>query len=410
MQKRLRSAAFSVRQHLDRGSFAADLSRGKKPGAQGFGRGTKVSDLERQDQRVARRKGWWCFDLRRAGACRRRGLGAQCALGSGQGEQDQAQPSPMASAMPLASRMTHIHDPPATTAKGTLYVLATPLGNLRDITRRALDTLAAVDRIAAEDTRDTSRLLAHFGLRTPCFALHQHNERTASTKLIEHLAAGESVALVTDAGTPALSDPGGRVVAAVRAAGFHVTPVPGPSALAAAWSVAGQGETGFVFGGFMPTKTAARRQRIGELDRLGLPLVLYEAPHRIAACLADLATVLGAERPVVITRELTKLFEQVHRCKLGEAVAWLEADANRQRGEFVLVVEARMEAQAETLDAGAEEVLRLLLDELPPTRAAKIAAKITGAPRQALYDRALAIESKSPKKKGGIEPPSKEEA
>jgi len=289
-------------------------------------------------------------------------------------------------------------------------VLATPLGNLRDITHRALDTLAAVDRLAAEDTRDTSRLLAHFGLQVPSFALHQHNERAAAAKLIEHLAAGENIALVTDAGTPALSDPGGRVVAAVRAAGFHVTPVPGPSALAAAWSVAGQGETGFVFAGFLPVKAAARRQRIGELDRLGLPLVLYEAPHRVAACLADLAAVLGADRPVVIARELTKLFEQVHRCPLGGAVNWLEADANRQRGEFVLIVEARAEAPVAALNARAEELLDLLLDELPPARAAKLAAKITGAPRQALYDRALAIESRSPKKKGGIEPPSEEEA
>lgn len=313
----------------------------------------------------------------------------------------------MACPLPLpASRMTRPHDPPATAAKGTLYVLATPLGNLRDITQRALDTLAMVDRVAAEDTRDSARLLAHFGLRTPCFALHQHNERAASAKVIAYLAQGEQIALVTDAGTPALSDPGGHLVAAVRAAGFPVVPIPGPSALAAAWSVAGQGETSFVFAGFLPTQTAARRQRVAALDRLGLPLVLYEAPHRVAACLADLAAVLGAQRPVVIARELTKLFEQVHRCKLGEAPDWLEADANRQRGEFVLVVEAETETPAQVLDARAEEILRLLLDELPPTRAAKLAAKITGVPRQVLYDYALALDSRGAKNKGGTKPPS----
>ncbi|MBI3148003.1 MAG: 16S rRNA (cytidine(1402)-2'-O)-methyltransferase [Betaproteobacteria bacterium] len=287
--------------------------------------------------------------------------------------------------------MTDHDHPPVAAEKGTLYVVATPLGNLGDITRRALDILAAVDHVAAEDTRDTTRLLAHFGLVSKCFALHRHNERTGAAKLLELLSRGESVALVSDAGTPGISDPGGLVVAAARAAGHRVVPVPGPSALTAALSVAGLAETGFVFAGFLPPKSGPRRNRIQELDLAGLPMVFYEAPHRIAASLADLEAVCGGARAVVVARELTKLFEEVHRCPLAEAQAWLAADRNRQRGEFVLIVEARAEPAATARTREAETVLHLALEELPPARAAKLAAKITGGRREELYELALKL-------------------
>lgn len=284
------------------------------------------------------------------------------------------------------------HHPPAVAEKGTLYVVATPLGNLRDITQRALDILASADAIAAEDTRNTRRLLAHFGLNTPCFALHQHNETVAALRVLERLRAGEAIALVSDAGTPAISDPGGRVVAMVREAGLAVVPVPGPAALTAALSVAGLGETGFVFGGFLPARSGPRREALKRLARGGLPVVLYEAPHRVLECLADITAVCGNQAKLVIARELTKLFEEVFCGRLGDAAAWFAADVNRQRGEFVLIVEPPPAATDETRPAlAAEELLGLLLEELPPTRAAKLAARITGEPRQALYARALAL-------------------
>lgn len=275
--------------------------------------------------------------------------------------------------------------------KGTLYVLATPLGNLRDISARALDILGSVDLIAAEDTRNTRQLLAHFGLNTPCCAVHQHNEAAGAQRLVDRLHAGAAVALVSDAGTPAISDPGGRVVAAVRAAGFAVVPVPGPSALTAALSVAGLAQSGFVFGGFLPVKSGARREALRRFAACGLPIVLYEAPHRLAESFADLAAIFGDAADLLIARELTKLFEEIHRCPLGAAVDWLNADANRGRGEFVLIVEPP-QTPAESLPAWtAQDLLQRLLDDLPPTRAAKLAAQLTGLPRQQLYQWALRI-------------------
>jgi 16S rRNA (cytidine1402-2'-O)-methyltransferase len=273
-----------------------------------------------------------------------------------------------------------------------LYVVATPLGNLADITLRALDVLRRADLIAAEDTRHSATLLGHYGIRAPMLALHEHNETEAAARVVRAVAGGEAVALITDAGTPGVSDPGARAVAAARAAGCAVIPVPGPSAVTAALSVAGLAGPRFLFCGFLPVKAAARQREIEALRGLPWALVLYEAPHRIAETLADLAAGFDAARHIVIARELTKAFEQVVRLPLGEAPAWLAADPNRSRGEFVLVVDGA--AQASDLGE-ATRVLRLLMEELPPSRAARVAAQISGVARGTLYDLALEIERRA---------------
>jgi 16S rRNA (cytidine1402-2'-O)-methyltransferase len=270
-----------------------------------------------------------------------------------------------------------------------LYVVATPLGNIADISQRALETLRTVAAIACEDTRHTRHLLDHYGIRTATFALHEHNEAAAANKLIELLAAGKSVALVSDAGTPAISDPGARAVAAVHAAGFPVIPLPGPNAAVTALSAAGLEDARFLFVGFLPSKTAARQQQIAALKPLAATLVFYEAPHRIKETVADLAALLEPQRTLVIARELTKLFEQIASMPLVDGPAWLEADSNRQRGEFVLLVSAAPPATG--LSAEALRTLRLLLAELPLKQAVKLAAEISGAPKNALYDAALQI-------------------
>jgi len=271
--------------------------------------------------------------------------------------------------------------------RSALYVVATPIGNLADITVRALDTLRAVDLVAAEDTRITSRLLAHYQIGKPMLALHQHNERQAAERLTRELAAGKAVALVADAGTPAVSDPGAAVVAAVRQQGYAVIPIPGPSAVVAAWSVAGLPPSGFVFHGFLPTRGSERRKVLESLTRYPYALVFYEAPHRILETADDLTGTLGAARHCVVLRELTKMFESIHACPLGELRAWLEEDENRRRGEFVLIV-AAAEAVTPT-QAFGEEVLRVLLDELKPAQAARIAARLSGVPRDELYELAV---------------------
>lgn len=254
---------------------------------------------------------------------------------------------------------------------------------------RAKEVLAAVDVIAAEDTRHSQRLLDAFGMTTRMIPLHEHNEQTAASQLIRLLEQGQQVALISDAGTPGISDPGARAVARVREAGWPVVPVPGPCAAIAALSVAGFTETGFHFAGFLPARTGARRAEIARLREMEVPLVLYESPHRIVECVADLVSVLEPEREVVIARELTKMFEQVVRLKLADASAWLAGDANRSRGEFVVIVGAA--PAREGLDPEAERVLRLLLDELPLKTASRLAAEISGASKNALYARALAL-------------------
>jgi 16S rRNA (cytidine1402-2'-O)-methyltransferase len=272
--------------------------------------------------------------------------------------------------------------------KNALSIVATPIGNLGDITLRALDTLRAADVVACEDTRHARRLLDHHGIRGQLLALHEHNEQLAAEKLVALLAAGKQVALISDAGTPAVSDPGARAVATVRQAGFRVTPVPGPNAAIAALSAAGL-EGPFHFSGFLPAKVGARRTAIEQLKPIPATLVFYEAPHRIEETVADLAALLEPTREIVIARELTKLFEQIERMPLAAAPAWLAADENHRRGEFVLLVSAPPPNVEGGLDAESERVLKLLLAELPVKQAAKLAAAITGQPKNVLYDRAL---------------------
>jgi 16S rRNA (cytidine1402-2'-O)-methyltransferase len=272
---------------------------------------------------------------------------------------------------------------------GTLYVVATPIGNLGDISERALATLRAADVVACEDTRHTRHLLDHFGIRAPTFALHQHNEREAAAKVVALLAAGKRVALVSDAGTPGISDPGAKAVAAVRAAGYRVVPLPGPSAASVALSAAGLADERVLFAGFLPAKVGARGTAIMELATVPAALVFYEAPHRVAETVADLAARLEPTRTLVIARELTKQFEQIAVLPLAEGPAWLAADDNHRRGEFVLIVSGP--PPREGLDAESERVLAALLAELPTKQAAKLAAEITGQPKNALYQRALEI-------------------
>lgn len=270
-----------------------------------------------------------------------------------------------------------------------MYVVATPVGNLQDITLRALAVLKAVDVIAAEDTRHSQRLLDAYGISGRLLALHEHNEQAAAAGLIRLLEEGKQVALITDAGTPAVSDPGARAVARVQDAGFPVVPVPGPSAAVAALSASGLSDAHFHFHGFLPSKSAARRSALERLRAVPAALVFYEAPHRIVDTVADLAEVLEPTRDLVIARELTKRFEQIVRLSLAEGPAWLAAEANRSRGEFVVMVSGP--PPVEGLSVEAERVLGLLLAELPLKSAARLAATITGASRNLLYDRALAL-------------------
>lgn len=269
---------------------------------------------------------------------------------------------------------------------GTLYVVATPIGNLADAAPRALETLRRADVVACEDTRTTRTLLARHGIERATRALHAHNEHAASAQLLAELQAGRSVALVSDAGTPGVSDPGALLVEAAHRAGIRVVPVPGPSAAVAAYSAAGFTADRFLFVGFLPAKAAARRKALEALD-LPWPLVLYEAPHRVLECVRDLAARFGGAREIVIARELTKKFEEVARLPLAAVPGWLEAQAHRQQGEFVLVLGPGAPAPPDA--AAAERVLDALLEALPAGEAAKLAARITGVPRNALYKRAL---------------------
>ncbi|HEV2220211.1 MAG TPA: 16S rRNA (cytidine(1402)-2'-O)-methyltransferase [Casimicrobiaceae bacterium] len=277
-------------------------------------------------------------------------------------------------------------------APGSLYVVATPIGNLRDVTLRALDILRSVDIIAAEDTRVTAKLLSHYQITTRSRSLHAHNEASRRAAIIADLAAGRSVALVSDAGTPAISDPGAKLVRACADAGHRVVPIPGASAIAAAVSVSGLAAERFVFIGFLPTQAKARGELLAAFAAAPIALVLYEAPQRVAATVVFLAQALGDERTLIIAREISKTFESISRLALGDAARWIAEDSHRSRGEFVLIVEAPPHpTKGEALPADADRLLGLLLDELPPARAARVAAALTGAPRDALYARALAL-------------------
>ncbi len=272
----------------------------------------------------------------------------------------------------------------------TLYVVATPIGNLSDVTLRALDVLRASDIIAAEDTRVTARLLDRHGITGKLLAVHEHNERALAGRITGMLAEGRTVALVSDAGTPGIADPGAHVVAAVRAAGYPVVPVPGPCAAVAALSASGFESGRFLFCGFLPARAGERRRVIGGLAAQTATLVFYEAPHRVAESAADLCAILGGGREVVIARELTKIHETLHCCLLKDAVPWLLADDNNRRGEFVLVVSGAAE-KAGVEAADVDRTLQILLGELPLKQAVALAAKLTGGSRNALYERALAI-------------------
>jgi len=274
-----------------------------------------------------------------------------------------------------------------TVTSGTLYVVATPIGNLADAGARALEVLRAADVVACEDTRTTRTLLARHGIERPTRALHAHNERAAGAQLLEALREGRSVALVSDAGTPGVSDPGALLVEAAHREGIRVVPVPGPSAAIAAWSAAGFSADRFLFVGFLPPKAAARRKALEALEH-PWPIIFYEAPHRVLECVRDLRARYGDAREIVLARELTKKFEETARLPLAAAEDWLQAHAHRQQGEFVLVLgpgESAAPAAAE-----GERVLGILLEALPASEAARLAARISGAPRNTLYRKALA--------------------
>ncbi len=269
-------------------------------------------------------------------------------------------------------------------SSATLYVVATPIGNLGDLSPRAQEVLRSVAAVCAEDTRHTRPLLAHFGIDKPMVALHDHNEDGIAGRIVARLLGGESLALVSDAGTPLVSDPGFRLVRAARAAGVKVSPVPGACAAIAALSVAGLPSDRFLFEGFLPAKAGARRERLQRLASETATLVFYESSHRIAESLADMAAVFGGERPAVIARELTKLFETVLDGPLQDLLARVQADDNQRKGEFVVMVQGVGDDEAARLAEGRRLYARLN-EHLPPSAAAKLAAELSGAPRKALY-------------------------
>lgn len=287
----------------------------------------------------------------------------------------------------LLDEMTQQNFPPS-----TLYVVATPIGNIGDITLRALHVLAIVDAIACEDTRNTAQLLNRYGLSKSLIAAHQHNEREVANKLITRLQAGERIALVSDAGTPAVSDPGARIVDAVRTAGLRILPLPGPSAAITALSTSGLLDEHFYFVGFLPAKGKQRETVLHGLTGIAATLIFYEAPHRIVDAVAALVDVFEPTRQIVFARELTKLFEEVHRCTLADASTWLADDSHREKGEYVILLGGATAAvAAEAVEA--DRVLRILLAECSVKQAATLAAQLTGQKKNALYEQALAIKA-----------------
>jgi 16S rRNA (cytidine1402-2'-O)-methyltransferase len=277
---------------------------------------------------------------------------------------------------------------------GVLYVVATPIGNMGDISARAREILAACSVVAAEDTRHSGLLLRELGLERPLVSLHEHNERARAGELVGRLRAGESIALVSDAGTPLISDPGYQLLRAALDAGIVVTPIPGPCAAIVALSAAGLPTDRFCFEGFLPARTIARRRRLAELAAETRTLVIYEAPHRLAVCFEDLAAACGESRPACIARELTKRFETFYRGSLGELAARAKNDADLRRGEAVVLVQGAPESEPGT--ARLDETLQVMLRHLPPSAAAAAAAQLTGVRRNDAYERALAIAKKAP--------------
>ncbi|MEH6366670.1 MULTISPECIES: 16S rRNA (cytidine(1402)-2'-O)-methyltransferase [Pseudomonas] len=278
----------------------------------------------------------------------------------------------------------------ANSQKGTLFVVATPIGNLEDISARAIRVLNEVSLIAAEDTRHSARLMQHFGIATPLAACHEHNERDQGGRFISRLQAGEDVALISDAGTPLISDPGYHLVRQARAAGFAVVPVPGACALIAALSAAGLPSDRFIFEGFLPAKAVGRRARLEQVKEEPRTLIFYEAPHRILECLEDMRSVLGDERPALLAREITKTFETLQGMPLVDLHSWVASDSNQQRGECVVVVAGWQAPESDAaVSSEALRVLDLLLKDMPLKRAAALAAEITGVRKNLLYQVAL---------------------
>lgn len=267
---------------------------------------------------------------------------------------------------------------------GTLFVVATPIGNLGDFSARGREVLASVAAICAEDTRRSGQLLAHYGISTPLLALHEHNEDAIAQRIVTRLLAGDSLALVSDAGTPLVSDPGFRLVKAAREAGIQVSPIPGASALVAALSVAGLPSDRFIFEGFLPAKAKARREHLQSLAAEPRTLIFYESSHRIEEALEDAVAAFGADRPAVMARELTKLFETVLDGTLAQLSERVRADPDQRKGEFVLLVQGAGE-DADAKVAEGRRVYAVLAKHLPPSTAAKLASELSGAPRKALY-------------------------
>lgn len=274
------------------------------------------------------------------------------------------------------------------------YVVSTPIGNLDDLSPRAVETLKKVNLIAAEDTRHSGRLMQHFAISTPMLAVHDHNERQRAQMLVQKLAQGQSIALISDAGTPLISDPGYHLVSAVREAGYKVVPVVGPCALIAGLSVAGLATDRFSFYGFLPAKSSGRIQQLQQLAKVTHTQVFYESPHRIVATVDDIVSVMGSDRQLVLARELTKTFETIYGAKASEVQAWLAADHNQQKGEFVVLLEGAAPEQLHDIGLKEERMLKLLLAELPIKKAAAITASLTGHKKKALYDRALELQGK----------------
>ncbi|MFO1493303.1 MAG: 16S rRNA (cytidine(1402)-2'-O)-methyltransferase [Lysobacterales bacterium] len=270
-------------------------------------------------------------------------------------------------------------------AAGTLYVVATPIGNLDDLSPRARQVLGEVDAILVEDTRQSAVLLRHAGLSVPMLAVHEHNEGARAEALVQRLQAGQRLALISDAGTPLISDPGYRLVAAVRAAGLSVSPIPGPCALVAALSAAGLPTDRFAFEGFLPARAGERQERLSALAADPRTLVFYEAPHRILDALEDAARLLGGSRRAVLARELTKRYETLLDGTLDALVSRVRGDLDQQRGEIVLVIAGAPEAEADSKLAEGKRLYALLSKELPPAKAAKLAAAWCGLPKRALY-------------------------
>ena len=278
-------------------------------------------------------------------------------------------------------------------AKSALYVVATPIGNLRDISLRAMDVLASADMVAAEHANITRHLLTSHSIAAKIIALHQHNEVAVSDKIIALLADKKTVALVTDAGTPGISDPGAILVNQVRRHGYQVIPIPGANAAICALSAAGITNPHFLFYGFLPSKPAGRKRALDALKSLPCTLIFYEAPHRILECVSDLAEVFGTQREITFARELTKVFETFHVCKLEDALNWLQTDSNQQKGEFVLLLSGAAAVSKSEISHESQRTLRLLLGEFPLKQAVKLASEITGENRNKLYKLALSLKT-----------------